>query len=165
MSDFIRALNLIKKQRNLTWLTASQQGAMAALQEALRVPGTVNLCGAAGVGKTFLAWTLADELSYTYFPHINRLEQVEDLHTTGVILDNCPPERQAHRNTLKTLRFRNVHYAVLITRQVIHDYTHYVELRLTPADQAKVQGNLTTLGLFREINETPNLWYLVNPHL
>ena len=165
MGDLIRVLNLIKTRRNPTWLTASQQEALTALREALRIPGTVNLCGAAGVGKTFLAWTLSDELGYTYLPHINRLEQVEDLHTTGVILDNCRPERQAHRNTLKVLRFRNVRHAVLITRQMIDDYTHYVELRLTPADQVKVQGNLTTIGLFREINEAPNLWHLVNPHM
>lgn len=165
MSDFIRALNLIKTRRTPTWLTASQQEALAALQEALRVLGTVNLCGAAGVGKTFLAWTLADELGYTYYPHINRLEQVEDLHTVGVILDNCRPERQAHRNMLKELRFRNVRHAVLITRPIIRDYTHYVKLRLTPDDQAKVWNNLTALGLFREINEVPNLWHLVNPHL
>jgi len=164
VSDFIRALNLIKTRRTPAWLTPSQQEALAALQEALRIPGTVNLFGATGVGKTFLGWTLADELGYTYFPHISRLEQLEDPQATGVILDNCQPERQAHRNTLKMLRFCNARYAVLITRQMVHDYTHYVELRLTPADQAKVCENLAPLGFF-EISETPNLWHLVNPHL
>ena len=164
MSDFIRALNLIKTRRTPAWLTPSQQEALAALQEALRIPGTVNLFGATGVGKTFLGWTLADELGYIYFPHISRLEQLEDPQATGVILDNCQPERQAHRNTLKILRFCNARHAVLITRQMVHDYTHYVELRLMPADQAKVCENLAPLGFF-EISETPNLWHLVNPHL
>lgn len=165
MSDFVRTLNLIKTRRNPTWLTPSQQEALAKLREALRAPGTVNLCGTAGVGKTFLAWTLADELGYVYFPHINRLEQSEDLHTTSVILDNCRPERQFHRDMLKELRFRSVRYAVLITRQIIHDYTRYVELSLTPADQDKVWNNLTTVGIFQKRTESPNLWYLVNSYL
>jgi len=165
VSDLIRTLNLIKTQRDLAWLTVSQREALTALQEALRVPGTVNLFGATGVGKTFLAWTLADELGYIYFPHLDHFERVEDLHTTGIILDNCCPDRQTHRHTLKTLSFQNVRYAVLITRQMIQDYTHYVELVLTPDDRAKAWENLTTLGIFREGKELPNLWHVVNPHL
>ncbi|MBC8263376.1 MAG: hypothetical protein H8E47_04545 [Anaerolineales bacterium] len=165
MSDLIRALNLIKTRRDPAWLTVSQQKALAALQEALRVPCTVNLFGATGVGKTFLAWTLADELGYTYFPHLDHFERIEDLHTTGVVLDNCRPDRRTHRHTLKTLSFQNVRYAVLITRQMIQDYTHYVELALTPADRTKAWDNLATLGIFREAKELPNLWHLVNPHL
>ena len=165
MSDLIRTMNLIKTRRDPTWLTNSQREALAALREALRVPGTINLFGTAGVGKTFLAWTLADELGYTYFPHLDHFERVEDLHTTGIILDNCRPDRQTHRHTLKTLSFQNVRYAVLVTRQMIQDYTHYVELVLTPDDRAKTWENLTTLGIFREGKELPNLWHVVNPHL
>ncbi len=165
VSDLIRTMNLIKTRRDLAWLTVSQQEALTALQETLRVPGTVNLFGAMGVGKTFLAWTLADELGYTYFPHLDHFERVEDLHMTGVILDNCRPDRQTHRHTLKTLSFQNVRYAVLITRQMIQDYTHYVELALTPDDRAKASKNLATLGTFREGKELPNLWHVVNPHL
>ena len=165
MSDFIRILNLIKTRRDPTWLTTSQQEALLALRKALQIPGTVNLCGIAGVGKTFLAWILADELGYTYFPHIDRFMQSGGSLTDGVIVDNCQPERQIHRNTLKLLRFRNVRHTVLISRQLIRDYTHYVELRLTPDDQAKVWQTLTALGLFQEITEAPNLWHLLNPRL
>ena len=165
MSDFIRTLNLIKTQRDLTWLAPSQQDALTELREALRMPGTVNLFGMAGVGKTFLAWTLANELDYTYLAHISHFEQVEDLYTKGVVLDNCLPKRQFHRNMLKAISFRNVSCAVLVTRQMIQDYTRYVELRLTPSDQAKVWDNLATLGIFRKVNQAPNLWHVVNPHL
>ena len=164
MSDFIRALNLIKTRRNSSWLTDSQREALQALQRALRLPGSVNLCGSPGVGKTFLAWTLADELGYTYFSDIHRFTEAEHLTTAGVILDNCRAERQAHRNTLKALHFRDVHYAVLITREIVCDYTRYVELRLTQADRARVWDNLTSIGLFRKRTETPDLWHLVNPH-
>ena len=165
MSDLIRVLNLIKTRRNLTWLTASQQGALAALRKALRVPGTVNLFGAEGVGKTFLAWVLAAELGYTYVPHISHLERDNDLQLAGVVVDNCQPGRLAHRDTLKMLRFQTVRRAVLVTRQIVDDYTYYVELGLTSDDQAKAQDNLASIGLFHKIDKAPNLWHLVNPHL
>ena len=135
------------------------------LREQLRAPGMVNLCGRGGVGKTFLAWTLADELGYTYLPHSSRLRRNEGLQSTGIVLDNCLPTRQAHRDALRILQFRDVHHAVMITRETVSDYIHYVELRLTPGDQAKVRGNLASLGLFPELDEAPNLWWLVNSYL
>lgn len=164
MSDFVRALNSIKTRRNTTWLTPSQQETLTALQRTLKVPCTVNLFGPAGTGKTFLAWTLADDLGYAYFSHLEHLV-TKDLLETDIVLDNCRPEREAHRSVLKELSFRNVRHAVLVSRQLIRDYTHYVELRLTPDDQAKVWDNLTTIGLFRATEQVPNLWHLVNPHL
>lgn len=165
MSDFVRTLNLIKTHRNLAWLTPSQTDALVALQRTLRVPCSVNLFGLAGSGKTFLAWILANEMGYTYFPHFVYLQQREDLPEAGIIVDNCGPERKAHRNVLKVLSFRNVRHAVLISRQLIRDYTHYVELELTPKDQAHAWHNLTTIGLFREAGDVPNLWHLVNSYL
>jgi ribosomal protein L30/L7E len=165
MTDFIRTLNLIKTRRNLTWLTVSQQEALESLRQALRVPGTVNLFGGTGVGKTFLGWFVADELDYTYFPHLENLKQAEYSNTSSVVLDNCQSSRQAHRDVLKILGFHNINHAILITRQMIQDYTHYVELKLTPADLTKVQDNLASVGLFYEASEETNLWHLVNPYL
>ena len=165
MSDLIRTLNHIKTRRSHTWLTPSQREALIGLRRALQVPGPVNLFGAIGVGKTFLAWTLADELGFSYLPHTAQLKQVEALSTTGVILDNCHSDRRSHRDILKTLQFLNTSHAVLVTRQMIDDYTHYVELKLTSTDQAKVRDTLEALGLYHEVDQVPHLWHLVNPHL
>jgi len=165
VSKFVRTLNLIKTHRNVEWLTPSQSRALAALKSALRVPGTVNLCGPAGVGKTFLAWILADELGYTYFPHQEHFTRAEKVATPGVIIDNGQPNRQSHRNALKALQLRDVARAVLITRELVHDYTRYVELHLSPEDREKVRHNLASVGHFTHNVEVPNLWYLVNPHL
>jgi hypothetical protein len=158
-------LNLIKTHRNIEWLTPSQSEALYALKKVLRVPGTVNLCGRAGVGKTFLAWALADDLGYAYFPHLKHFTQAEEIPASGVIIDNAKPDRQSHRNALKALQFQNVTRAVLVTRELIRDYTHYVELDLSPEDQEKVRHNLVSIGhLIHEVGVL-NLWYLVNPHL
>jgi ABC-type transport system involved in cytochrome c biogenesis ATPase subunit len=165
VSDLVRTLNLVKTHRSLGWLTPSQQEAFAALCRELRVPDVVNLFGSAGVGKTFLAWTLADQLSYAYLIHPAHLAQMEHPRAAGVILDNCRSDRRSHRDVLKTLQFLGITHAVLITRSVIEDYTHYVELGLTSADQSQVQDNLRTVGVYREADPSCHLWHLINPYL
>ncbi len=165
MSRFVRNLNLIKKHRSAEWLTSSQAQALVALKEVMRVPGTVNLFGLAGIGKTFLAWILADALDYAYFPHLTSFAQTEDIVAPGVIIDNANPSRLSHRSALKILQFEDVRRAVLITRELIRDYTHYVELSLTRRDWDKVCENLASVGCIVSDSRLSNLWYLVNPSL
>lgn len=164
MSELIRILNSIKIHRTGAWLTPSQRNVQEAIKELLRVPQTINLCGPAGSGKTFLAWHLADELGYVYLPHPGHLVYTESLGSEGLIIDNCRPDRRAHRDILRILQLNSVLRAIFITRQIIQDYTRYVELKLTFSDQSKVCENLSTVGLFRE-PDARNLWYLVNPYL
>ena len=165
MSNFVRDLNRIKSKRKFEWLTTSQQEAFAAATKALQIPNTINLFGREGVGKTFLGWMLADKLGYTYLVHPSHLEQVEHWDTIGVILDNCQSSRQAHREMLKTVRFQQIRHAIFITQQMISDYTHYVELKLTPIDQEQVQQNLASLGIVTADSHQSSLWHMVNPHL
>lgn len=165
MSDFVRNLNRIKAKRKFDWLTPSQQEAFTAVSKALKIPNSVNLFGREGVGKTFLAWMLADKLGYIYLVHPSHLEQLNPSETAGVILDNCQSSRQAHREMLKAVRFQQIHHVIFITRQMISDYTHYVELKLTSIDQEQVQQNLTSLGLVTAVRQQPSLWYFVNPQL
>jgi hypothetical protein len=165
MSEFVRTLNLIKTHRGAEWLTLSQAQALTALKEALRVPGTVNLCGPTGVGKTFLAWTMVDELGYTYFPHLKHFIQLESVSVPGVVIDNADSSRQFHRNVLKALQFEDVKRAVLITRELIRDYTHYVELSLSSEDWEIVCHNLMSVGVLISDSRVPSLWHLVNPSL
>lgn len=166
MSQFVRLLNQIKNKRTIEWLTPSQQIALSGIKTALRVPATVNLFGRAGVGKTFLGWTLATELNFVYLPHPDLVVTVNSAEYDGVILDNCRAERQAHRELLKVLRFQDVSRAVLISRQMVKDYTHFVELYLTDSDILTVQQNLTSAGVLSHTREgASSLWYLVNPSL
>jgi hypothetical protein len=165
MSSFVRHLNLIKIKRTLTWLTPSQQVAFTQVEKELRASSTVNLFGGVGVGKTFLTWMLADQLNYGYISHPEELGQVSRSELKGVVVDNCRPNRLAHRDLLKELRFHGVPHAVLVTRQMIYDYTHYVELQLTKEDETQVQENLISVGIVLIRTNQPNLWHLVNPYL
>lgn len=165
MSKFVRNLNLVKLHCSVEWLTPSQGQALDMLKEALRVPGTVNLCGPAGVGKTFLAWMLVEEMDYAYFPHVIRFTQAEAIVAPGVIVDNTDFSRQSHRDVLKVLQFEDVKRAVLITRELVHDYTHYVELSLTSEDRERVSHNLMSVGCVVSVSREFSLWHLVNPSL
>jgi hypothetical protein len=138
---------------------------MATLQKSLRIPGTINLFGATGVGKTFLGWSLAEVMGYRYLPHISHLDNLQSISLKGLIIDNCAPDRKSHRDIRKRLSFWNINRAVLITRFVIDDYTSYVELTLDEQDWAKVADNLRSIGTFRDIDPTSNLWQLLNPYL
>lgn len=165
MSELIRTLNLIKAKRTATWLTDSQQAALIALRDILRIPYAVNLYGAIGVGKTFLGWHLADEFQYAYFPHIDFFVKAERLDAPGVVIDNCRSDRQHHRETLKMLGFHSIRHSVLISREPIRDFIHCVELDLTANDIARVHDNLKMVGISRDVQNPSHLWYLVNPGL
>lgn len=165
MSELIRNLNLIKRHRTPEWLTSSQVTAMGYLQKALAVPGTVNLYGAAGVGKTFLGWQLADSAGYAYVPDHSGLGELDLGGIIGLIVDNCPPNRSAHREIQKLLQFRNIRRAVLISRQLIDDYTSYVQLNLDEQDVHHVVSNLMRVGMARQAHGVANLWQLLNPYL
>lgn len=165
MSEFTRILNTIKTHWDTSWLTPSQQQCLAELQASLRVPGSVNLFGKHGVGKTFLAWALARENGLAYFSHLTLFEQAETVDAAGVIIDNCLPSRIEHRKVLKALQFRGVKRSILITTELVHDYTHYSELVLTPADVQKVRDNLETIGIYVNTIEEGDLWKLLNPLL
>ena len=165
MSMLIRTLNLIKTHRDRTWLTPSQTRAFKQIVEALRAPGTVNLCGPVGVGKTFLTWILVDELGYVYLPHIYLLEASEISEAPGVIVDNAPSDRTSHRQVLLSLSLKGVRRAVIVTREIVQDYTRYVHMKLMPEDISKVEENLSTVGIKIGKRESRTLWELVNPAL
>ena len=163
MSRFIRNLNLIKKYHDVEWLTPSQQRAFIALKDVLHMPCTVNMYGSPGVGKTFLAWVLANQIDYDYFPHFTCFIHTENTVLPRVIIDNADPSRKSHRDILKVLQFREVNRAILITRELIHDYTRYIELSLSSQDWTKVHKNLASIGFPISDSQPTNLWGTVNP--
>lgn len=164
MNDLTRRLNQIKNNRVEAWLTPSQGECLAALRRLLRLPQTVNLCGKIGVGKTFLAWQLADSLNFSYFATPRSFERASAIPVPRVIIDNCTHSRVFHREALRLVRYRNITHTVFISRESIQDYTTLVELLLTPQDLETVSKNLLTQGISGSL-QAPNLWYLVNPYM
>lgn len=167
MSQLIRHLNQIKNKRTKDSLNPSQQLAFLSINNALRIPSTVNLFGQIGTGKTYLSWILAGELNFAYLPHPNQISHLDGSKHEGVIIDNCLSERKFHRELLKTVQLYQFNRAIFITRHMINDYTYFVELKLTVKDILAVQNNLINIGILLTPDETtpPNLWYLVNSFL
>jgi hypothetical protein len=166
MSQFVRRLNQIKSNRTPEWLTSSQQEVLFKVKTALRVPSTINLFGHVGVGKTFLGWTLAHELNFSYLPDPALVKTITNNWYSGIILDNCRADRQTHRELLKILQFQEINKAVFISRQMIKDYTPFIELNLTHSDISAVRQNLTDAGMLSLTeDDVPNLWHLVNSSL
>jgi hypothetical protein len=165
VSEFIQRTNAIKKGYQPDWLTPSQQTVLEKINELRRVPGTINVVGGIGSGKTFLAWVMANQLSYQYIPSALHITHY-DRNYAGAIVDNCHFSRTSHRELLKAIQFEKIPSAVLISRQLIQDYTHYVELSLTPVDQQKVIWNLASVGIITLVErEHSNLWSILNEHL
>jgi len=164
MSEFVRNLNLIKRQFNITWLSPSQAAALDLLFKATRYPGTVNLWGSVGVGKTFLCWIMARETGMAYIPHISFLDELDTVPTNGVIVDNCLSDRSFHRTTLNKLAIAHIQRVVLVSRPLIQDYTNHVELLCTGDDMAHVYSILCSVGVFSSKTSFPNLWHMINPY-
>jgi len=164
VSTFVRNLNQIKSHCDTTWLSPSQTAGLDALSKAIRYPGTVNFWGSVGVGKTFVCWILSRNPTTTYLPHISFLNEIAIAESVAVIVDNCPSDRTGHRTILNKLRLANIQTAILVTRELIQDYTHHVELLCTLEDIDYVRSVLGSIGIFSSKANIPNLWHLVNPY-
>lgn len=162
MSTFLRCLNSIKRERTPGWLTSSQRVALAQATQMLLLPGHVNLYGSIGVGKTFLAWFVAEQLHYLYLPHPTKLAESDRPSPAGVVIDNCSSQRSAHRELLKELSFCGINRSLLVTRTVFQDYSHFVQLALTDEDQIQVRLNVARIGCVLAAENTGNLWPLIN---
>ncbi|MCZ7554454.1 MAG: hypothetical protein M5U05_18060 [Anaerolineales bacterium] len=164
MSGFVRNLNRIKTLCNQDWLSPSQKAALDTLTQGILYPGTTNLWGPAGVGKTFLAWILQQETGAEYVPHISAVATSREMRGCTMIVDNCSPDRISHRNTLNQLRLANVSSAILVSRELIQDYTSHVELVCSEADLNHIRSVLVPLGIFTLREDISSLWYVVNPY-
>jgi hypothetical protein len=162
MSELIKLYNLIKMRRNEAWLTQSQVLAFNCIIESLKSHGIVNLYGASGSGKTFLAWFLSEKTGFLYVtsPYKLTVERIVDV--SGVIIDNCKSDRRIHRTLLSTLDRRNIGRAILITENSIDDYVSKFELSVSIEDVFHASNNLISEGQNPKPQEFENLWFLIS---
>lgn len=135
---------------------------MAQADRLLQFPGHVNLYGAIGVGKTFLAWFVAEQLGYLYLPHPTKLVENDRPSPAGIVIDNCSSQRSIHRELLKELSFCGINRSLLVTRTMLQDYSPFVQLALTDEDQIQVRLNVARIGCVLATENTGNLWSLIN---
>lgn len=91
-------------------LVDSQSEALDQIRAQLQDEPLVALIGSKGVGKTFIAWVLRNELDYTY-----NTWPVESLSGPGAVVDNAPSERVDARAVRAHCRLNKVSNCVFIT--------------------------------------------------
>jgi hypothetical protein len=169
MSQLLTILNSLKAESRLEWLTDSQQAVWQETLDRLRFPERVNLYGAAGTGKTFMAWALANEQNAAFFASPAALAQ-SDLtveRSLLIIVDNGISEPVELRRLLAELQMRNGRSALIITR-----YPNQIGLPLlhlpppTAQDIAIVYRNLSLLEKYAlSPRSEGNLWQIIHSTL
>lgn len=169
MSQLLILLNRIKKEVRPELLTDTQRIVWGEVWQRLRFPERINLCGAAGVGKTFLAWAMAQEKNFTYFASPNAIVQTDFVNeSTGVmIIDNGVSETGELRRLLGELQMRNGRSALIITR-----HPNQIGLPIvympppTSEDISIVYHNLSLLEQYALPHHIDgNLWQIVHSTL
>jgi hypothetical protein len=169
VSQFLALLNRLKQEARLEWLTDSQWVACRLVQQQIRFPERVNLCGATGSGKTFLAWALTNELNAKFFRSPEVLGQSDFVAEPSrlAIVDNVVSDTADLRRLLAELQMRNLRSAILVTRQPNSIGLPIIPLPLpTPQDITVVYHNLSLLDQYA-IPPLPegNLWRIVRSTL
>lgn len=169
MSQLLTLLNRLKAEARLDRLTDSQQAAWRFAQQKLRFPERVNLYGASGTGKTFLAWVLANEQGAALFASPAALFQSDFVNESPrlVVVDNCVIDTAELRRLLAELQMRNGRTALLITRQPNQLGLPLIHLPLPTSPDITVAYH--NLSLLEHYALTPlvegNLWQIVHSTL
>ena len=121
-------------------LTASQQAVCQFLQQEIRdYQQRIDLWGAPGVGKTFLAHHLHHCADGLYFSSVETCSHTEVSPNSVVIIDNAPHDRSSARSIFGDMLWAGASSVILVTRQPINDAVRSVELGLTVQELAQVE--------------------------
>ena len=110
-------LNRLKVEARRDWLTDSQSAATAEIERHWHFPERVNLCGAPGTGKTFLAWSLARASGAIFYPSPRIYHHTGKPGAACVVVDNAPDNAGAMRQLLAAFQLHDARTALLITTQ------------------------------------------------
>lgn len=169
MSQFLTILNQLKAESRLEWLTDNQQAVWQSALDRLRFPDRVNLYGAAGTGKTFVAWALANERNATFFASPAALTQSNymNMQANLVVVDNGTNEPNQLRRILAELQMRNGRSALIITRFPNQIGLPLLHLPLpTAQDISIVYRNLSLLEKYAlSPHSEGNLWQIIHSTL
>ena len=161
MTRYLDTLNRVRQHASPQWLTPSQRIAYRLLRERLGFLDEVNLWGAHGVGKTFVAWVMVREGLTVYAPLPEEMEPASVRRT--IVVDNMSWQRSRVRDVLNKCRDLGYRKVVLITTEPAQDQISTIELLLDGADIEAVKANLRSAGISPRNDEPRNLWDLLIP--
>lgn len=161
MSAWLKLLNDLKRRAPENLLTETQHATYQTLYEMARFPQWVNLYGAHGTGKTFIAWTLIRTTGSAYVSTSEQLKSLA-LDQEMLIVDNAPHIESDVRNVLASCDLINANTVILITRTPIIMPIRRVALSLpTTSEINTITRSLSRLGYLCEqssLPASPNLW-------
>lgn len=141
MVEWIRLQNKLKLAASRELLAPSQRQAISQLEDLVKWSNRINLFGACGSGKTFLAWVMSKELGVMYLPG-----PLGSIHNASVIaIDEAPSSRDKAR-TLCSEALERTSCVILLTRSPIEDHLPHVELRASLEDLMFIRDTLMRLG-------------------
>lgn len=165
MSEWLRLVNETKRRAPQEYFTPSQRTTYDGLVERLQFPNQrINLYGALGTGKTYLAWGLARALDAIHVPVAARLRNFDGRQMPILILDNAPTYEDEVRSLLADAALMDAGSIVFITQKPTALRMHQVRLELpTPDDLRQIARTLGRLGFYEVCAPppSPNLWQLL----
>jgi tRNA A37 threonylcarbamoyladenosine biosynthesis protein TsaE len=165
MSDWLRLVNEMKRRAPQEYFTPTQRSVYDALVERLQFPNQrINLYGAPGTGKTYLAWGLARALEAVHVPVASRLREFDGRQMPILILDNAPTYEDEERSLLADAALMDAGSVVFITQKPTALKMRRIQLDLPNSDDLRqIARTLGRLGFYEvtALPPSPNLWQLL----
>lgn len=130
-------------------LTQEQKQSLQNLKDKIHDSKLVNLYGEKKVGKTFLAWVLAKNSNFEYFPSVNDA----DFSNKRLIIDNGGRSRNDARELRKVIKLNDVEKVIYLTRGPAKEVYPRVNLEASN-DREDILASLAEIGYeFTDIKE------------
>jgi len=165
MSEWLRLVNEMKRRAPQEYFTSTQRAVYDVLDERLQFPNQrINLYGAPGTGKTYLAWGLIRALEAVHVPVAARVREFDGQPMPILILDNAPTYEDEVRSLLADAALMDAGSVVFITQRPTALHMRQIQLDVpTPDDLRQIARTLGRLG-FYEVSTplpSPNLWQIL----
>jgi hypothetical protein len=165
MSQWLRLVNEIKQRAPQEYFTPTQRVVYDELVDRLQFPTQrLNLYGAPGTGKTYLAWGLVRALDAVHVPAPSHVRKLDGRPLPILILDNAPTYEDEVRGLLADAALIGADSVLFITHKPTALRMRQIYLAPpTLEDLRHVARTLGRLG-FYEVKTPPpssNLWQLL----
>lgn len=161
MSDWLKLLAELKQRNPTEYLTPTQKVVHDKLCNSLNFPEWINLYGKHGVGKTFVAWSVARAIGGQHIPSPLSLENLK-YGDNILLIDNAPYQESSVRKILAKCDLLGAKAIVFITRQPVSLPMKRVELYSPNQEDIEiVLRTFERLGYYRRQNNLsshPTLW-------